>query len=78
MSNDFVVPYDGWPQFAWVWNQDHHFVTIPHWLAALVTAGLSVLLADPRFKWRFSLRTLLIAVTLVATGMGLFVYFAKQ
>jgi hypothetical protein len=46
----------------------------PHWFAVTLFATLA---AVPWIRWRFSLCTLLIAVTLVAVGMGLIVYFAK-
>jgi hypothetical protein len=41
-------------------------------LSALVIATL------PWFRWRFSLRTLLIVTTLIAVGLGLIVYFSRQ
>jgi hypothetical protein len=43
---------------------------VPHWLPLLVAAMLA---AAPWFKWRFSLRTLLIATALVAVGLGMVV-----
>jgi hypothetical protein len=46
--------------------------TIPYWLPTLIASGTAV---APWFAWskRFSLRTLLIATTLVALGMGIVV-----
>jgi hypothetical protein len=51
---------------------DDSFVSafvVPHWLPALLSAALAVI---PWFSrsWRFSLRTLLIATTLVAVLLG--------
>jgi hypothetical protein len=44
----------------------------PHWLLALLFAALAVIPWISR-SWRFSLRTLLIATTLVAVGLGIIV-----
>ena len=50
---------------------------IPIWLTVLVTA----ILASAPWRWtverRFSLRTLLIATTLVAVGLGLIVWMTR-
>ena len=48
---------------------------LPYW--SLVTASLALGLAPWLIRWRFSLRTLLIAATLVAVGLGLIVWAAK-
>ena len=47
-------------------------VTLPYWFIVLVTAATAI---SPWLPWskRFSLRTLLIATTLVAVGMGIVV-----
>jgi hypothetical protein len=47
-------------------------VTIPHWLVLLISLAVPFI---PRYlwNWRFSLRTLLIATTLVAVGLGMIV-----
>lgn len=47
----------------------------PHWLPALLSAALAVIPWISR-SWRFSLRTLLIATTLVAVALGLIVAVA--
>ena len=46
-------------------------VTLPFWFAVLLFAGFAV---APWLPWRFSLRTLLIATTLVAVMLGLIVW----
>jgi hypothetical protein len=46
-------------------------VSVPHWFLALVTGTAAALSWN---KWRFSLRTLLIATTLVSLGMGTVIY----
>jgi hypothetical protein len=48
---------------------------MPYWFPALVTASLAV---TPWSRWRFSLRTLLIGITLVAVGLGLVVYASRN
>jgi hypothetical protein len=50
-------------------------VRFPHWFAAIVFAALA---ATPWLRWRFSLRTLLIAMTLVAVALGLVVFYANR
>jgi hypothetical protein len=46
-------------------------VIIPFWFSVLIAAGIATI---PWLSWRFSLRMLLIAMTLVAVGLGLAVY----
>jgi hypothetical protein len=45
--------------------------TVSHWLLVVPLAAIA---AAPWIRWRFSLRTLLIATTLVAVGLGLIVW----
>jgi hypothetical protein len=47
-----------------------HFFHFPYWLPILV---LSAVVALPWIRWRFSLRSLLLALTLVAAVLGLIV-----
>jgi hypothetical protein len=47
------------------------FYEIPVWFAILTTATLA---SAPWLRWRFSLRTLLIATTLVAVVLSLIVW----
>jgi len=46
-------------------------IVIPHWFLTILC---TVSGASPWFRWRFSLRTLLIAMTLIAVGLGAIVY----
>jgi hypothetical protein len=55
----------GWSRFGLV---------LPHWFPVLLTALLATV---PWLRWRFSLRTLLIAITLVAVGLGVIVAFGR-
>jgi hypothetical protein len=47
------------------------FVAMPHWFPAAAAVTVA---AVPWLRWRFSLRTLLIATTLVAVVLGLAVW----
>jgi hypothetical protein len=47
---------------------------IPHWFAAMLCVGMA---AAAWFRWRFSLRTLLIATTLIAVVLGLIVWAVR-
>jgi hypothetical protein len=49
-------------------------VAAPHWFLLLVAATVA---AMPWTRWRFSLRTLLIGMAVVAAGLGLIVWAAK-
>ena len=60
--------------FAWERHQTSIYVALPHWLVAVVATGIG---ASCWIPWRFSLRTLLIAATVVAVGLGMFVMMLK-
>ena len=60
--------------FGLIGTQRGSAVVIPLWFLASVTA---VLAATRRLSWRFSLRTLLIATTLVAVLLGLGVWVGR-
>jgi hypothetical protein len=51
------------------------FVRIPHWLCVLFVSALA---AVPWLRWRFTLRTLLIATTLVAVVLGAIVWQIRR
>ena len=67
MKLDFSYP----PSILWFRVADS-YVKMPHWFLVLVSLSL---ITTPWFPWsrRFSLRTLLIATTLVAVGLGVVV-----
>jgi hypothetical protein len=48
--------------------------TVPHWFLALLSGAFT---AVPWIRWRFRLRTLLIATTLVAVVLGVIVYSSR-
>ena len=62
------------PAFAWMWLDTFRSVQCPIWFLLLPGASFGV---TPWVRWRFSLRTLLIATTLVAVVLGLFVWHAN-
>jgi hypothetical protein len=53
-------------------------VFVPHWFPVLISATLAAISWLPWWAKRFSLRTLLIATTLVAVGLGAIVYATGQ
>ncbi len=54
--------------------KDGFLVCVPHWFVILISVASGVFMFHS--SWRFSLRTLLIATTLVAVGLGLIVWAA--
>ena len=52
-------------------------LVIPYWFPALVCGIVAALPWWCRLTWRFSIRTLLVATTLVAVVLGLIVYVSK-
>lgn len=75
LMTEVVMPKK-YPQFAGGWDQFEVYVMFPHWIAII---GFSGLAAVPWLKWpaRFSLRTLLIGMTLLAVGLGWAVYVTR-
>jgi hypothetical protein len=61
----------GWELFGNGWK-----MSVPLVLPAIASGALLVILWVP-WKWRFSLRTLLVATTLVAVVLGAIVYAVK-
>ena len=54
--------------FTYITTEEGDYLILRHWLIALLFAVIAVI---PWLRWRFSLRTLLIATTLVAVGLGI-------
>jgi hypothetical protein len=52
----------------------NYLLMFPHWFLVLLSAAFAT---APWIRWRFSLRTLLIATTLVAVVLGLIVWAAR-
>jgi hypothetical protein len=57
--------------FAEGFRFDRYECRVPYWFAVLIMGPLA---ATPWLRWRFSLRTLLVATTLVAVVLGVIVY----
>jgi hypothetical protein len=55
-------------------NSAFFYISVPLWLLFFVTAAIG---AIPWLRWRFSLRTLLIATTLLAVALGLVIWAAR-
>jgi hypothetical protein len=52
--------------------------TVPYWSVVAIAATVTAVPWIHRIRWRFSLRTLLIAATLVAVVLGLLVYALRR
>ena len=63
-------------QFDWAWKTDLILVRIPIWISA---GALAVLGYIPWIRWsnRFSIRTMLIATTLIAAALAIIVSFNR-
>jgi hypothetical protein len=62
------------PVFSFYFSEESGaYINVPHWFLALITGSLAFVSARPR---RYSLRTLLIVVTLVTIGLGLIAYYS--
>src|SRR5438045_2739871 len=56
----------------------HHARILLSWVFLLTGAGITAIFLLKRQQWRFSLRTLIIAITLIAVVLGLAVYAASK
>ena len=72
-----AFPPAGSPSLGGSVGPSSHSLVISHWSAVLLSGVLAVVPWIPRLSWRFSLRTLLIAMTLIAVVLGAIVYTAK-
>jgi hypothetical protein len=65
------------PQAVFTWQSPLYGperIVLPHWLPALLAATSATM---PWLRWRYSLRMLLIAVTLVAVLLGLGIWLTS-
>jgi hypothetical protein len=62
------------PEFGRICGKSGWVLYLPYWFPVLVAGTVAIV---PWLRWRFSLRTLLIATTLVAVLLGLLVYAAR-
>jgi hypothetical protein len=58
--------------------RDRYSLTAPYWFFVLFSGTAAVVPWIHEVRWHFSLRTLLIATTLVAVVLGLAVYANRQ
>jgi hypothetical protein len=58
----------------WSMSDELASVVLPYWVAVLTSTALAVV---PWLAWRFSLRTLLVATTVVAVGLGVVVMIQR-
>ena len=56
-------------------EEDGAYIHVPHWFLAMIMGSIAFALAKQR---RYTLRTLLIVVTLVAIGLGLIAYYSTH
>jgi hypothetical protein len=61
--------------FFWLWTDTDFAIRVPVWCCIAVFAGASAL---PWIRWRFRLRTLLIAMTLTAVIFGTIAIAARD
>jgi hypothetical protein len=59
--------------FSAAYDSGHTVIAFPHWFVAASSLGLAALFAFKR-TWRYSVRTILVATTLLAALLGLVVY----
>jgi hypothetical protein len=55
----------------------HNYFVIPHWFPALLTAMLFTVPWIRHLGWRFSLKTLLIAITCIAVVLGVIIVLSR-
>jgi len=55
-----------------------HIIVIPYWFLTIVPAAIGALALRPWLRWQFSLRTLLIAMTVVAAALGVAMFVARR
>ena len=61
-----------------VYSDGSWHVWAPLWaVGALLAGAIAPFAAAPWLRWQFSLRTLLVATTLIAVGMGMVIYVAR-
>ena len=69
----FEPKHDKVRRLGWEITSEQFAIKFPTWLPAIFLAGAS-LIPWMLFKWHFTLRTLLIATTLIAVTLGLICY----
>jgi hypothetical protein len=70
----FVFPHGPDPHWYFTSGKNGVAMAFPHWFLTLMLASISTV---PWLPWRFTLRTLLIAMTLVAVVLGAIVWASR-
>jgi hypothetical protein len=70
----FIMPRFRSPFVMRPTNSTNYDLSVPYWLLLLATTSLT---AAPWLRWRFSLKMLLVAMTMVALVLRILVYFAR-
>ena len=73
--NDVSMVHRGSSTWKFIKSRSYWIVFFPYWFPTLLSASLA---AVPWLRWKFSLRTLLIATTLVAVVLGFAVYATRK
>jgi hypothetical protein len=60
---------------SWEWPAAHDIASVPCWVPTVCVFALGIV---PWLPWHFSLRTLLIAMTLIAVVLGLIVWTLRR
>jgi hypothetical protein len=63
-----ALGYDPWSGFGIATSMNRFVAFAPHWFLVLMSA---IAAASPWIRWRFSLRTLLVAITFLAVLLGI-------
>jgi hypothetical protein len=71
LASDVQITPNTWPE--WTSNPTGSQIRVPFWCLVIPSAALSAVPWIRAAKCRFSLRTLLIAMTLIAVGLGVIV-----
>jgi hypothetical protein len=73
----FVAEEPPMPVFVWHNSPNSKYIEVPYWFGVAILAAISALPLTNRFRFGFSLRTLLIGTTLVAILLGVVVCASK-
>ena len=76
LPKDMRPPFAASLRFDWKQHTDGVEIVVPYWSLVLVCIGITATVGFGR-GLQFSLRTLLIATTLIAVGLGTVIYLAR-
>jgi hypothetical protein len=73
-------PTNRGPADHWVFSNvkpNGFHIAVPHWFLIMVSATIAAIPLAPWLRLRFSLRTLLLATTLIAVVLGIIVWMSR-